>query len=67
MLAVHLLGVVGENNAAVGRDSFAQSFDPFGQKEHHGGVVVFAAAVGPPSKRLRIGSMQMMSGGTSGK
>src|SRR6056297_1043288 len=42
-----LLGVVDEDHAAVGIDVVAQHLDPVLEEEHHGGVVVLAAAIGP--------------------
>jgi hypothetical protein len=37
--------MVGEDDAAVGGNGLAQPLHPFSEKEHHRGVVVFAAAI----------------------
>ena len=47
LLLAELLGVVDEDHPAVGVDVVAQDLHPFLEEEHHGGVVVLAAAIGP--------------------
>ena len=52
LLLAELLGVVDQDDPAVGVDMVAQNLHPFFQEKHHGFVVVFATAIGPAVEQV---------------